>query len=197
MNDVLSPLEWRDGVLRLLDQRVGLVDDHDPAPRLERAKRCLIDHRPYRLDLDRAAVAGREHDDVGVHATGNAPARRALAAGVALELAIGARRRAVDRLSYRDRHATLADAGRPGKEQRRRQRATRHRPRQQRHEPPMADDVTKGHLAILMAGRAGKAGRAGRGQPPPSTPSPASFQAVTFRSIHSRNAVRSVIAFFT
>ena len=64
------------------DERVGLVDDDDAAPSFERPVLRAIDDVAHLIDLDRAAVARLDEQDVGMDAARDARARGAHAARV-------------------------------------------------------------------------------------------------------------------
>ena len=100
------------GVLRLGHEPVGVVDDHDPAAPLERTEGGLLDHPADRVDLDRPGVAGLDHDDVGVDAPRDPPARpaRPAALGNALGPARRGGRLAVQQLGETQGDLPLADA---------------------------------------------------------------------------------------
>ena len=175
MNDrhrrrLLQRLQQR--VLRSGSQRVGAVDDDDAALALERAVRGAVDDIADLLDLDRPAgsvVARLENENVRMDAAGDARARGAGATCVERQRVLRfrpcrvpafrvpgssrlrvpsscVRLEAIERLRDGRRGQALADAGRPGEDQARRQRVARDRARQQLDDTPMADDVSKRHV---------------------------------------------------
>jgi hypothetical protein len=78
-------------------------------------------------------------------AAGNLGARHARSACVDFEISGRLPTQAVQRLRDGDCSETLTDARRSRKNQARRQRFLRDRPRKQRHDATMADDVSKRH----------------------------------------------------
>src|SRR5205814_2347091 len=79
---LLERLQQR--VLRLHDERVCFVDDDDAAPSLERPVVGALDDVADLIDLDRAAVARLDDNDVRMHAARDTAARGALAARIEL-----------------------------------------------------------------------------------------------------------------
>ena len=119
-------------VLRLRHQPIGIVDDDDAPPTLERPKRHLVDSGPHRVDLDRPGLAWLDDDDVYVHAPGYS------LTGTALSTRIGRRRGAasgrghrgaIEELGHRHGDPTLTDAVRTGKHETGRQRVASCGPR--------------------------------------------------------------------
>src|SRR5204862_3674959 len=138
--------------------RVGLVDDDQPAPPLERPVGGAIDRLADLVDLDAAGVAGLDDEDVGMDAAGDAAAGGAFTARVATVIEID-RTLAVQRLGQGRRGETLTDAVRAGEDQARRQRAARGRAGEQRQHRPVTRDRPERHLSAIYHAPAAAARR--------------------------------------
>ena len=107
------------------------------------------------VDLDRRLLIRLDGEHVDVDAARDAIAGAALPAGIDRQprsfggLATGCE--AVDRLRRRARHGPLADARRTREQQRRRQRFALDRPREQRGQAAMADDVAEEHIGRIAS----------------------------------------------
>ena len=139
-------------VLRRNHERVGLVDDHDPAAALEWTVRRPVDDVPNLLDLDRARVSRRKRDHVRVYASLNAATRRACATAVALQISGRGRLQTVDRFGRGPGCAALTHTCGPRKQQGRRERIVCDRARHEREKRPMTYDVTEGHPGTGYSG---------------------------------------------
>src|SRR6185436_1080573 len=141
-----------------------LIDDDDAPPPLERAIHRPIDDIAHLIDLDRAAVARFDDDNVRVDATGNARTCRTAPARVERQRIVGLRpggrrgwigdwRLAIERLREGDRGEPLTNAGRTGEQKARGQRSTRRRPREQLDQAEVADNVPKWHKEAFGTNR--------------------------------------------
>ena len=140
-------------VLRRGDERVGLVDDHDAAASFERPVRGAIDDVAHLIDLDRrrcrparrTRTSGCTPRAMRVHAA-QTPQASSSELGTSecgsRQLSACATASAVE---------ALADAGRPGENQARRQRAAGDRSRQQIDQTDVADDVSERHGSGMLS----------------------------------------------
>ena len=95
--------------MRRRNQRVRFIDDHDPPAAFERAVRRPIDDVSHVFDLDGAAVARLDDENVRMDATGDADAGRAFAARVRPFVCDLGRLQAVQRLRHRHGGDPLSD----------------------------------------------------------------------------------------
>src|SRR4029078_7099250 len=126
-----------------------VVHDDGAAAPLERTVGRAIDRVAHLIEFDRAGVAGRDDEDVGMHAAFDPGAGGAGAARVPLDRAVsssgGDGMLAVERLRERNGGQALADALRSGEEQAWRQRRASHRAREQVANRPTPRDRAEGH----------------------------------------------------